>query len=116
MLESKRNRQSVLNFLKEYTQVISDRLDIIRLSSLNLETIKETELLIKEETQSLKIYNLDFQKQETILKSMKFINKAKIKVANTLFEEFRQPKEFNGITIWEGPEEEIEENEMELDE
>ena len=116
MLETKRNRQSVLNFLKEYTQVISDRLDIIRLSSLNLETIKETELLIKEETQSLKIYNQDFQKQETILKSMKFINKAKIKVANTLFEEFRQPKEFNGITIWEGPEEETEENPMELDE
>lgn len=116
MLETKRNRQQVLEFLKQYPNSISDRLDVIRLSSLNIETIKEVELAIKEEIQILKIYNQDVKNQEKLLKTLKFANKAKIKIANSLFDEFRQPKEFNGINIWEGPEEEIEENETELEE
>jgi len=115
MLESKRNRQQVLDFLKKYPNAISDRLDVIRLSSLNAETIKETEISIKEETQRLKTFNQDVKLQEKVLKSLKFVTKAKIKVANSLFDEFRQPKELNGINIWEGPEEEIE-DELEIEE
>jgi DNA gyrase/topoisomerase IV subunit A len=115
MLESKRNRQQVLDFLKKYPNIISDRLDIIRLSSLNSETIKETEIAIKEETQRLKTFNQDVKSQEKTLKSLKFITKAKVKVANSLFDEFRQPKELNGINIWEGPEE-INEDELEVEE
>ncbi len=115
MLESKRNRQQVLDFLKKYPNAISDRLDVIRLSSLNAETIKETETSIKEETQRLKTFNQDVKLQEKVLKSLKFVTKAKIKVANSLFDEFRQPKELNGINIWEGPEEEIE-DELEIEE
>lgn len=116
MLDAKRNRQQVLEFLKKYPNTISDRLDIIRLSSLNAETIKETELAIKEETTRLKNLNQDVKNQEKILKSLKFIVKAKIKVANSLFDEFRQPKEYNGINVWEGPEEVVEENEEEVEE
>lgn len=116
MLDAKRNRQQVLEFLKKYPNTISDRLDIIRLSSLNAETIKETELAIKEETTRLKNLNQDVKNQEKILKSLKFIVKAKIKVANSLFDEFRQPKEYNGINVWEGPEEIVEENEEEVEE
>jgi hypothetical protein len=89
---------------------------VIRLSSLNAETIKETEIAIKEETLQLKTYNQDVKNQEKLLKTLKFATKAKIKIANSLFDEFRQPKELNGINIWEGPEEEIEENEKELEE
>lgn len=116
MLEKKRSRAEVLTFLKKYVSNISDRLDIIRLSSLNAETIKETEIAIKEETQRLKSYNQEVKSQEKVLKSLKFTNKAKIKVANSLFEEFRQPKEFNGINVWEGPDEELDENEEEIEE
>jgi hypothetical protein len=101
--------------LKKYPNIISDRLDIIRLSSLNSETIKETEIAIKEETQRLKTFNQDVKSQEKTLKSLKFITKAKVKVANSLFDEFRQPKELNGINIWEGPEE-INEDELEVEE
>ena len=114
MLESKRSRQQVLEFLKNYPSSISDRLDIIRLSSLNAETIKETELAIKEETQRLKNFNQDVKNQEKILKTLKFTMKAKIKVANSLFDEFRQPKEYNGVNVWEGPEEIIEESDEEV--
>lgn len=115
MLDAKRNRQQVLEFLKKYPNSISDRLDVIRLSSLNAETIKETEIAIKEEMQRLKIFNQDVKNQEKILKSLKFTIKAKIKVSNSLFDEFRQPKEYNGVNVWEGPEEEIEENEEEIE-
>ena len=115
MLDAKRNRQQVLEFLKKYPNSISDRLDVIRLSSLNAETIKETEIAIKEEMQRLKIFNQDVKNQEKILKSLKFTIKAKIKVSNSLFDEFRQPKEHNGVNVWEGPEEEIEENEEEIE-
>lgn len=113
MLEKKRSRDEVLTFIKKYDSNISDRLDVIRLSALNAETIKETELAIKEETQRLKGLNNEVKVQEKVIKSLKFVNKAKIKVANSLFEEYKQPSEFNGINIWEGPEEEIEENEQE---
>lgn len=109
MLEAKRNRQNVLEFLKKYPNSISDRLDVIRLSALNAETIKETEISIKEEIQILKSFNVDLKNQEKLVKTLKFVIKAKIKVANSLFDEFRQPKELNGINIWEGPEEEVEE-------
>jgi hypothetical protein len=115
MLDAKRNRQQVLEFLKKYPNSISDRLDVIRLSSLNAETIKETEIAIKEEMQKLKTFNQDVKNQEKILKSLKFTIKAKIKVSNSLFDEFRQPKEHNGVNVWEGPEEEIEENEEEIE-
>lgn len=115
MLDAKRNRQQVLEFLKKYPNSISDRLDVIRLSSLNAETIKETEIAIKEEMQKLKTFNQDVKNQEKILKSLKFTIKAKIKVSNSLFDEFRQPKEYNGVNVWEGPEEEIEENEEEIE-
>jgi DNA gyrase/topoisomerase IV subunit A len=115
MLDKKRNREEVLNFLKKYPNNISDRLDVIRLSALNAETIKETELAIKEETQRLKTLNQEVRLQEKVLKSLKFTNKAKVKVANSLFEEFRQPKELNGINVWEGPEDEIEETEEEIE-
>lgn len=115
MLDAKRNRQQVLEFLKKYPNSISDRLDVIRLSSLNAETIKETEIAIKEEIQKLKTFNQDVKNQEKILKSLKFTIKAKIKVSNSLFDEFRQPKEYNGVNVWEGPEEEIEENEEEIE-
>ena len=112
MLEKKRSREEVLIFIKKYDLSISDRLDVIRLSALNVETIKETELAIKEETQRLKGLNNEVKVQEKIIKSLKFVNKAKIKVANSLFEDYKQPTEFNGVNIWEGPEEEIEENEQ----
>jgi DNA gyrase/topoisomerase IV subunit A len=115
MLDKKRNREEVLNFLKKYPNNISDRLDVIRLSALNAETIKETEIAIKEETQRLKTLNQEVRLQEKVLKSLKFTNKAKVKVANSLFEEFRQPKELNGINVWEGPEDEIEETEEEIE-
>jgi hypothetical protein len=115
MLDKKRNREEVLNFLKKYPNNISDRLDVIRLSALNVETIKETEIAIKEETQRLKTLNQEVRLQEKVLKSLKFTNKAKVKVANSLFEEFRQPKELNGINVWEGPEDEIEETEEEIE-
>lgn len=115
MLEAKRNRQQVLEFLKKYPNYISDRLDVIRLSSLNAETIKETELAIKEETQRLKNLNQDVKNQEKILKTLKFTMKAKIKVANSLFDEFRQPKEYNGVNVWEGPEEIVEESDEEVE-
>ena len=115
MLDKKRNREEVLNFLKKYPNNISDRLDVIRLSALNAETIKETEIAIKEETQRLKTLNQEVRLQEKVLKSLKFTNKAKVKVANSLFEEFRQPKELNGINVWEGPEDEIEETDEEIE-
>lgn len=110
MLEKKRNREEVLTFIKQYPSNISDRLDVIRLSALNIETIKETEILIKEELAKLKILNTDVKLQEKVIKTLKFVSKAKIKVANSLFEEFKQPSELNGVNIWEGPEEEMEEN------
>jgi DNA gyrase/topoisomerase IV subunit A len=116
MLDKKRNRDEVLNFIKQYPSNISDRLDIIRLSALNIETIKETEVLIKEETLKLKQLNQEIKVQEKVIKSLKFVNKAKIKIANSLFEESKQQSEFNGVNIWEGPEEIQEEEYKEGDE
>ena len=113
MLGSKRTREEVLEFLKKFIQGISDRLDSIRLSSLNAETIKETELAIKEEIARLKELNLEVKLQEKVVKSLKSVNKAIIKVASSLFEMSSEPKELNGVSIWEGPEEEPEESEME---
>lgn len=112
MLDAKRNRQEVLTFLKKFIQSISDRLDSIRLSSLNAETIKETELAIKEETARLKSLNQEVKIQEKFVKSLKTINKARIKIASSLFE-ISEPKEFNGVEVWEGPEEEKDEDEIE---
>jgi DNA gyrase/topoisomerase IV subunit A len=112
MLDAKRNRNDVLTFLKKFIQAISDRLDSIRLSSLNSETVKETELAIKEETARLKELEKEVKLQERVVKSLKNVNKAKIKVASTLFE-ITEPKEYNGVSVWEGPEEEPEEEEEE---
>lgn len=113
MLDAKRTRKEVLDFLKKFIQGISDRLDSIRLSSLNAETVKETELAIKEETARLKELNSEVKLQEKVVKSLKSVNKAMIKVASSLFEMSSEPKELNGVSVWEGPEEEPEESEME---
>ncbi len=116
MLDKKRTRQEVLDFLKKFDKGIADRLDIIRLSSLNAETVKETDIAIKDEIARLKELNQGVKIQERVVKTYKFSNKAKVKVASALFES-SGPKEVDGISVWEGPEDEEEEskNDQELD-
>lgn len=106
MLEKKRNRQEVLDFLKGYVRSISDRLDVIRLSSLNMETVKETEQAIKDETLRLKSLNHEVSAQEKVIKAFKFSNKAKVKIASALFEP-ASPKEVDGIRVWDELAEEL---------
>lgn len=114
MLEKKRNRQEVLDFMKKFDKSISDRLDIIRLSALNSETVKETEIAIKEETSRLKQLNQEVKVQEKVVKNYTFANKAKVKVASALFE-VSGPKFIEGVDVWEGPEDEEEKMNIEDD-
>jgi hypothetical protein len=80
MLVKKRRRKEVLDFLKKFDNKISSKLDAIKLSTLNNDSIKETEKEIKRLTLLLKQLKLLLTKEKNKyskeLKRFKYLGKS----------------------------------------
>ena len=103
MTEKKRTRDEVTKFLKQFNNKISSKLDSIKLTKLNKETIEETkeeikrlEKLVKDYTKKLKDSKKEYEK---MFESFKFTGNI-TGADNSLFED-EEPQEYNGITVFQ---------------
>lgn len=115
MMEKKRNRDEVVKFLKKFEQKISIKLDTIKLSNLNNETLHETVLEIKRLeslTKSLSKESKTKQNEyEEAAKTFTFSGTISTAKEHSLFEDEEQ--EENGIQIFTVSEDdEFDENEI----
>jgi hypothetical protein len=102
MTAKKRTRIEVLDFLKGYNDRISSKLDTIKLTKLNKETIDETKLEIKRLTDLLKQYTKSLNESKKIyeahLKDFKYTGNI-TSADNSLFED-SENDEIDGIQIF----------------
>jgi hypothetical protein len=116
MIAKKRNNNEIVDFVSQFENWISIRLQKIEIVKLSVEHIKQTEEDIKEIKKKIAQLKKDIKEQEKnykqVCKNLEKISKTKqTKISNSLFEE----SQINGIEIFQVEEEEekIEEIEQE---
>ena len=113
MTAKKRKRQEVLDFLKGYNDKISTKLDSIKLTKLNKETISETRQEIKRleklVASHLKSVNKYKKEYDDMLKNFKFTGN--ITSANSALFDEEEQDEIDGISVFTLEEDEEEDNE-----
>ncbi len=116
MIAKKRNNNEIVDFVSQFENWISLRLQKIEIVKLSVEHIKQTEEDIKEIKKKIAQLKKDIKEQEKnykqVCKNLEKISKTKqTKISNSLFEE----SQINGIEIFQVEEEEekIEEIEQE---
>jgi hypothetical protein len=107
MIAKKRNNNEIVDFISQFENWISLKLQKIEIIKLSLEHIKQTEENIKEIKKRIIQLKKDIKEQEknykNVCKNLEKISKTKqTKISNSLFEE----SQINGIEIFQIEEEE----------
>lgn len=107
MIAKKRNNNEIVDFISQFENWISIKLQKIEIIKLSLEHIKQTEENIKEIKKRIIQLKKDIKEQEknykNVCKNLEKISKTKqTKISNSLFEE----SQINGIEIFQIEEEE----------
>lgn len=114
MIAKKRNNNEIVDFISQFENWISLKLQKIEIIKLSLEHIKQTEENIKEIKKRIIQLKKDIKDQEknykSVCKNLEKISKTKqTKISNSLFDE----SQINGIEIFQIEEEEEKINEIE---
>jgi len=111
MIQKKRTNKEIVDFLSQFENKISAKLQKIEIVKLSSDQIKKTEQEIKEAKIQIERLKKDVKKQEKIHKevsaSIKTLGKIKVNSNFALFEE----TEINGIEVYQVEEEDFEEAE-----
>jgi DNA gyrase/topoisomerase IV subunit A len=104
MMERKRKREEVKNWMSNYKPKIRMRLDNIKLTMLTTEHLKETEDQIKEMIQKIKGQEVECAKQLAKCKSLEkgFKGKGKVSMESTvsILDEIGIPQLLDGIEVY----------------